>query len=61
MPAEKLTSLADAARDRGLKYSTLYDIVKGGQIEYVVIGSSAIYLYPSALDRYIESRTLTPR
>ena len=61
MPAEKLTSLADAARDRGLKYSTLYGLCKTGVIEYVVIGSSAIYLYPSALDKYIQDRTLTPR
>jgi hypothetical protein len=60
MATEKLVPLADAASNRGLPYSTLYDLCKGGQIEYTVIGSRAIYIYVSALDRYIESRTLSP-
>ncbi len=60
MATEKLIPLADAASNRGLPYSTLYDLCKGGQIEYTVIGTRAIYVYMSAVDKYIELRTLTP-
>lgn len=45
----------DAVRLTGLSRSRLYELMKGGDVEYVKVGGSTLILIDS-LRRYIESR-----
>ena len=53
-----LLSIKDAAKHLGISYGTLYQLLNGGELEYVRLGRRKL-ISRAALNRFIETNTTT--
>ena len=55
-PSVRLLGLKDAARSLGISYSTLYNLVRKGEVEYTKVGSR-YFMSRESIDAFIRTNT----